>query len=105
LQAVLAPLHHSRLLSLQPYGQTDKVCLLLPGLDRESNPGSPGDFSQDIEVKIKDDTLHWSAYLTPSVWRMAALPMIAEEIVSEVLVVFEFFHFMLALLMEVVSMF
>jgi hypothetical protein len=36
---------------------------------------------------------------------MAALPMIAEEIVSEVLVVFEFFHFMWALLMEVVSMF
>jgi hypothetical protein len=35
---------------------------------------------------------------------MAALPMIAEEIVS-VLVVFEFFHFMWALLMEVVSMF
>jgi hypothetical protein len=33
---------------------------------------------------------------------MAALPMIAEEIVLEVLVVFEFFHFML---MEVVSMF
>jgi hypothetical protein len=32
---------------------------------------------------------------------MAALPMI----VSEVLVVFEFFHFMWALLMEVVSMF
>jgi hypothetical protein len=31
---------------------------------------------------------------------MAALPMIAEEIVSEVL-----FHFMWALLMEVVSMF
>jgi hypothetical protein len=48
---------------------------------------------------------HWSAYLTPSVWRMAALPMIAEEIVSEALVVFEFFHFMWALLMEVVSMF
>jgi hypothetical protein len=36
---------------------------------------------------------------------MAALPMIAEEIVSEVLVVFEFFHFMWALLMEVVSCF
>jgi hypothetical protein len=36
---------------------------------------------------------------------MAALPMIAEEIVSEVLVVFEFFHFMWALLMEVLSMF
>jgi hypothetical protein len=36
---------------------------------------------------------------------MAALPMIAEEIVSEVLVVFKFFHFMWALLMEVVSMF
>jgi hypothetical protein len=36
---------------------------------------------------------------------MAALPMIAEEIVSEGLVVFEFFHFMWALLMEVVSMF
>jgi hypothetical protein len=36
---------------------------------------------------------------------MAALPMIAEEIVSEVLVVFEFFHFIKwALLMEVVSM-
>jgi hypothetical protein len=33
---------------------------------------------------------------------MAALPMIAEEIVSEVLVVF---HFMWALLMEVVGMF
>jgi hypothetical protein len=33
---------------------------------------------------------------------MAALPMIAD---SEVLVVFEFFHFMWALLMEVVSMF
>jgi hypothetical protein len=34
---------------------------------------------------------------------MAALPMIAEEIVSEVLVVFEFFHFMCgwALLKEV----
>jgi hypothetical protein len=32
---------------------------------------------------------------------MAALPMIAEEIVSVVLVVFEFFHFMWALLMEV----
>jgi hypothetical protein len=48
--------------------------------------------------KIHGDTLnffaHWSAYLMPSVWRMAALPMIAEEIVSEVLVVFEFFHFM-----------
>jgi hypothetical protein len=29
----------------------------------------------------------------------------AEETVSEVLVVFEFFHFMWALLMEVVSMF
>jgi hypothetical protein len=36
---------------------------------------------------------------------MVALPMIAEEIVLEVLVVFEFFHFMWALLMEVVSMF
>jgi hypothetical protein len=34
---------------------------------------------------------------------MAALPMIAEEIVSEVLVVFEFFYFMWELLMEVVS--
>jgi hypothetical protein len=34
---------------------------------------------------------------------MAALPKIVEEIVSGVLVVFEFFHFMLALLMEVVS--
>jgi hypothetical protein len=33
---------------------------------------------------------------------MATLPMIAEEIVSEVLVVFEFFHFMWALLMKVV---
>jgi hypothetical protein len=34
------------------------------------------------------------------------MPMIAEEIVSEVLaVVFEFFNFMWALLMEVVSMF
>jgi hypothetical protein len=43
--------------------------------------------------------------LTLSVWRIAALPMIAEEIVSEVLVVFEFFHFMWALLMGVVSMF
>jgi hypothetical protein len=31
--------------------------------------------------------------------------MIAEEIVSEVLVVFEFVHFMWALFMEVVSMF
>jgi hypothetical protein len=36
---------------------------------------------------------------------MAALPKIVEEIVSGVLVVFEFFHFMWALLMEVVSMF
>jgi hypothetical protein len=41
---------------------------------------------------------------------MAALTKIAEEIVSEVLVVFEFFHFrifhfMRVLLMEVVSMF
>jgi hypothetical protein len=45
--------------------------------------------------KIQGDTLRW----------LAALPMIAEEIVSEVLVVFEFFHFMWALLMEVVSMF
>jgi hypothetical protein len=35
---------------------------------------------------------------------MAALPKIVEEIVSGVLVVFEFFHFW-ALLMEVVSMF
>jgi hypothetical protein len=34
---------------------------------------------------------------------MAALQMIAEEIVSEVLVVLEFFHFMWALLMEVVG--
>jgi hypothetical protein len=34
---------------------------------------------------------------------MAALPKIVEEIVSGVLVVFEFFHFMWALLMEVVS--
>jgi hypothetical protein len=33
---------------------------------------------------------------------MAALPMIVDEIVSGVLVVFEFFHFMWALLMEVV---
>jgi hypothetical protein len=33
---------------------------------------------------------------------MAALPKIVEEIVSGVLVVFEFFHFMWALLMEVV---
>jgi hypothetical protein len=48
--------------------------------------------SASIQIKIKGDT-------------MAALPMIAEEIVSEVLVVFEFFHFMWALLMEVVSMF
>jgi hypothetical protein len=36
---------------------------------------------------------------------MAALPMIAEEIVSGVLVVFEFFNFMRVLFMEVVSMF
>jgi hypothetical protein len=36
---------------------------------------------------------------------MAALPKIVEEIVSGVLVVFEIFHFMWALLMEVVSMF
>jgi hypothetical protein len=38
---------------------------------------------------------------------MAALPKIVEEIASGVLVVFEFFHFMImwALLMEVVSMF
>jgi hypothetical protein len=36
---------------------------------------------------------------------MVALPKIVEEIVSGVLVVFEFFHFMWALLMEVVSMF
>jgi hypothetical protein len=37
---------------------------------------------------------------------MAALPKIVEEIVSGVLVVvFELFHFMWALLMEVVSMF
>jgi hypothetical protein len=35
---------------------------------------------------------------------MAALPKIVEEIVSGVLVVFEFFHFMRALLMEVVDM-
>jgi hypothetical protein len=35
---------------------------------------------------------------------MAALPKIVEEIVSGV-VVLEFFHFMWALLMEVVSMF
>jgi hypothetical protein len=35
---------------------------------------------------------------------MAALPKIVEEIVSGVLVVFEFFYFLLALLMEVVSM-
>jgi hypothetical protein len=33
------------------------------------------------------------------------LPKIVEEIASGVLVVFEFFHFMWALLMEVVSMF
>jgi hypothetical protein len=33
------------------------------------------------------------------------LPMIVEEIVAGVLVVFESFHFMWALLMEVVSMF
>jgi hypothetical protein len=44
-------------------------------------------------------------FLTPSVWRMATLPKIVEEIVSGVFVVFEFFHFMWALLMEVVSMF
>jgi hypothetical protein len=39
---------------------------------------------------------------------MAALPKIVEEIVSGVLVVFKFFHFMWALLtwlMDVVSMF
>jgi hypothetical protein len=43
--------------------------------------------------------------LTPSVWRIAALPKIVEEIVSGVLVVFEnWFHFMRALLMEAVSM-
>jgi hypothetical protein len=39
---------------------------------------------------------------------MAALPKIVkivEEIVSGVVVVFKFFHFMWALLMEVVSMF
>jgi hypothetical protein len=35
---------------------------------------------------------------------MAALPMIVEEIVSGVLVVFDFVHFMWALLMEVLSM-
>jgi hypothetical protein len=39
--------------------------------------------------------------LTPSVWRIVALPKIVEEIVSGVLVVFEFFHFMWALLTEV----
>jgi hypothetical protein len=33
---------------------------------------------------------------------MAVLPKIVEEIVSGVLMVFEFFHFMWALLMEVV---
>jgi hypothetical protein len=36
---------------------------------------------------------------------MAALTKIAEEIVSEVLVVFEFFHFVCVLLMKVVNMF
>jgi hypothetical protein len=36
---------------------------------------------------------------------MAALPKTVEEIVSGVLVGFEFSHFMWALLMEVVSMF
>jgi hypothetical protein len=49
--------------------------------------------------------VHWSSYLTPSVWRMAALPKIVEEIVSGVLVVLKFFHFMWSLLMEVVSMY
>jgi hypothetical protein len=49
--------------------------------------------------------VHWSSYLTPSVWRMAALPKIVEEIVSGMLVVFKFFHFMWASLMEIVSMF
>jgi hypothetical protein len=36
---------------------------------------------------------------------MAALPKIVEEIASVVLVAFEFFHFMRALLMEAVDMF
>jgi hypothetical protein len=36
---------------------------------------------------------------------MAALPKIVKEIALGVLVVFEFFHFMWALLMEVVSRF
>jgi hypothetical protein len=36
---------------------------------------------------------------------MATLPKVVKEIVSGVLAVFEFFHFMWALLMEVVSMF
>jgi hypothetical protein len=36
---------------------------------------------------------------------MATLPKVVEEIVLGVLVVFGFFYFMLALLMEVVSMF
>jgi hypothetical protein len=37
---------------------------------------------------------HWISYLTLSVWKMAALPKIVEDIFSGVLVVFEFFHFM-----------
>jgi hypothetical protein len=41
----------------------------------------------------------------PSVWRMAALPKIVEEIVSGVLVAFEFYHFMWALLMELKHLF
>jgi hypothetical protein len=38
--------------------------------------------------------------MTPSIWRMGALPKIPEEIVSELQMVFEFFRFMWLFLME-----
>jgi hypothetical protein len=43
--------------------------------------------------------------MTPNVWRMGTLPKMNEKIVSEVLMVFEFFHFMWVFLMEVINVF
>jgi hypothetical protein len=61
--------------------------------------------SDDYIVMTLSPLRHWSSYLMPSVWRMAALPKIVEEIVSGVLLFFEFYRFFVwALLMEVVSM-
>jgi hypothetical protein len=57
---------------------------------------------QTLGVKY---ALQWTLRHYDLVIGESPLILNAEEIVSEVLVVFEFFHFMWALLMKVVSMF